>query len=61
MLPPLEATKPLYCKIVDISGKNEIHKEQRIKRQNNYYVGQYPREVVILEGKGEGSNVRGGD
>jgi len=57
MLPPLEATPPLYSKRVDISGKNKSHKERRIKTQNIYYICLYPREVVILEGQGEGSNV----
>jgi len=57
MLPPLEATPPLYSKIVNISGKNESHQERRITTQIIYYVGLYPREVVILEGQGEGSNV----
>jgi len=38
MLPPLEATPPLYSKIVDISGKNESHKERKIKTQNICYV-----------------------
>jgi len=58
MLPPIEATSPLYSKIVDISGKNEIHKERRIKTQNKYYVGLYMLlEVVIIEEQEEGSNV----
>jgi len=55
---PLEATPPLYS-LVDIPGKNESHKERRIKTQNIYYVDLYQRrpwEVVILEGQGEGSN-----
>jgi len=59
MLPPLEATPPLYSKILDISGKNERHKERKIKTRNIYYVGLYPRDVVILEGQGEASNVEG--
>jgi len=42
MLPPLDATPPLYSKIVDISGKNESHKERRIKTQIIDYVGLYP-------------------
>jgi len=58
MLTPLEGTPPLYSKIVDISGKNESPKERRINTQNIYYIGLYPREVVILEGHGEGSNVK---
>jgi len=57
LAPPLETTPPLYSKIVDISGKNESHKERRIKTQNIYYVGLYQQEVVILEWQGEGSNL----
>jgi len=57
MLTPLEATPPLYSKIVDISGKNDSQKEQGIKTGNIYSVGIYPREVVILGEQGEETNV----
>jgi len=57
MLPPLGATPPQYSKISDISAKNASQKKRRKKRQNIYSVGLHPREVGIVGGQGEGTNV----